>query len=153
MTKMAGVTPAKPPFAKNAVSPPRYSLWGFLLSGQWKTSCSLFRIIGAEIWLGCRKWGCNKWGGLRGVWPPVLEIGRNRPFSPFFCCFRPFLEGPKSTWKIQKTEEKGLFPQISSDFLKPPSLKPPFAALHFGKGMRAQGHSIFIRVRWFPEWR
>ena len=29
----------------------------------------------------------------------------------------------------QKTEEKGLFPQISSDFLKPPSLKPPFAAL------------------------
>ena len=68
-------------------------------------------------------------GGLRGVWPPVLEIGRNRPFSPFFCLFRPFPEGLKSTWKIQKTEEKGLFPQISSDFLKPPSLKPPFAAL------------------------
>ena len=67
-------------------------------------------------------------GGLRGVWPPFPEIGRNRPFSPFFCPFRPFLEGLKSTWKIQKTEEKGLFPQISSDFLKPPSLKPPFAA-------------------------
>ena len=68
-------------------------------------------------------------GGLRGVWPPFLEIGRNRPFSPFCCPFRPFPEGTKSTWEIQKTEEKGLFPQISSDLLKPPSLKPPFAAL------------------------
>ena len=67
--------------------------------------------------------------GLRGVWPPVLEIGRDQPFSPFFCLFRPFPEGPDSTWKIQKTEEKGLFPQISSDLLKPPSLKPSFAAL------------------------
>ena len=27
-------------------------------------------------------------GGLRGVWLPFLEIGRNRPFSPFFCLFR-----------------------------------------------------------------
>ena len=68
-------------------------------------------------------------GGLRSVWPPVLEIGRNRPFSPFFCLFWPFPEGPDSTWKIQETEEKGLFPQISSDLFKSPSLKPPFAAL------------------------
>ena len=68
-------------------------------------------------------------GGLRGVCPPFLEIGRNRPFSPVFCLFRPFPEAPDNTWKIQKTEEKGLFPQISSDLLKPPSLKPPFAAL------------------------
>ena len=67
-------------------------------------------------------------GGLRGVCPPVLEIGRNRPFSSFFCLFRPFPEGPESTWKIQKTGEKGLFPQISLDLLKQPSLKPPFAA-------------------------
>ena len=73
-------------------------------------------------------------GGLRGVWPPFPEIGRNRPFSPFFCLFRPFPEGPKSTWKIQKTEEKGLFPQISLDLLKPPSLKPPFAALQTSSG-------------------
>ena len=55
-------------------------------------------------------------GGLRGVWPPFLEIGRNQPFSPFCCPFRPF-------------PEEGLFAQISSDFLEPPSLKPPFAAL------------------------
>ena len=54
------------------------------------------------------------------------EIGL---FSPFFCLFRPFPESLESTWKIQKTEEKGLFPQISSDLLKPPSLKPRFAAL------------------------
>ena len=73
-------------------------------------------------------------GGLRGVWPPFPEIGRNRPKSPFFCPFRPFPEGAKSTWEIQKTEEKGLFPQISSDFLKPPSLKPPFAALQMTLG-------------------
>ena len=59
-------------------------------------------------------------GGLRGVWPPFPEIGRNRPFSPFFCLFCPFPEGLKSTCKNQKTEEKGLFPQISSYFLKHP---------------------------------
>ena len=43
--------------------------------------------------------------------------------------FRPFPDGLKRTSDFQKTEEKGLFPQISSDLLKPPSLKPPFAAL------------------------
>ena len=75
--------------------------------------------------LGCRKWGCNKWG-LKGC---LATLPGNRPFSPFLCLFRPFPEGAKSTWEILKTEEKGLFPQISSDLLKPPSLKPPFAAL------------------------
>ena len=79
-----------------------------------------------KIWAAANGGVTN--GGLRGVWPPFPEIGRNRPFPPFFCLFRPFQEGLKSTWKIQKTEEKGLFPQISSDLLKPPSLKPPFAA-------------------------
>ena len=81
----------------------------------------------------CQNWAAANGGvtngGLRGVWPPFLEIGRNRPFSPFSGLFHPFPEGGKSTWKIQKTEEKGPFPKISSDFLKPPSLKPPFAAL------------------------
>ena len=80
-----------------------------------------------QIWAAANGGVTN--GGLRGVWQPFLEIGRNRPFSPFYCLFRPFPEGAKSTWEIQKTEEKGLFPQISSDLLKPPSLKPPFAAL------------------------
>ena len=90
-------------------------------------------------------------GGLRGVWLPFPEIGRNRPFSPFFCLFRPFLEGAKSTWEIQKTEEEGLFPQISSDLLKPPSLKPPFAALQLKtlrgpvRAIRANGLKPAIR--------
>ena len=73
----------------------------------------------------CRKWGCNKWG-FKGC---LAALPGNRPKSAFFALFLPFSpffpEGAKSTWEIQKTEEKGLFPQISSDFLKPPSLKPP----------------------------
>ena len=81
-------------------------------------------ILPAALWAAANGGVTNE--GLRGVWPPFLEIGRNRPFSAFFT---PFLEGPNGTWKIQKTEEKGLFPQISSDLLKPPSLKPPFAVL------------------------
>ena len=32
-------------------------------------------------------------GGLRGVWLPFLEIGQNRPKSPFFCPFSPFSGG------------------------------------------------------------
>ena len=74
--------------------------------------------------LGCRKWGCNKCG-LKGC------LAALPGFRPFSALFRPFPEGPNSTWKIQKTEEKGPFPQISSDLLKPQSLKPPFAALQF----------------------
>ena len=69
--------------------------------------------------LGCRQWGCNKWG-LKGC----LAALPGRPFSPFFCLSHPVPEGVKGTWKIQKTEEKGLFPQISSDVLKPSYLKP-----------------------------
>ena len=90
-------------------------------------SCARKGAILTEIWAAANGGVTN--GGLRGVWPPFPEIGWNRPFPPFFCLFRPFPEGAKSTWKIQKTEENGLFPQISSDLLKPPSLKPPFAAL------------------------
>ena len=36
-------------------------------------------------------------GGLRGVWPPFPKIGRNRPFSAFFCLFCPFPEGLENT--------------------------------------------------------
>ena len=48
----------------------------------------------------CESWAAASGGvtngGLRGVWPPFREIGRNRPFSPCFCLFRPFPEA----WKI-----------------------------------------------------
>ena len=47
------------------------------------------------------------------------EIGLFRPFSAFLALFRKARRAPGM---IQKTEEKGLFPQISSDLL------PPFAA-------------------------
>ena len=50
-----------------------------------------------------------------GVWLPFLEIGRNCPFFAFFP------EGLKSTWEIQKTQEKSLFPQISLEMLKHPT--------------------------------
>ena len=72
--------------------------------------------------LGCRKWGCNKWG-LKGC---LAALPGNRPKSAFFALFLPFLP---FSGGCEETEEEGLFPQISSDFLKPPSLKPPFAAL------------------------
>ena len=54
-------------------------------------------------------------GGLRGVWPPFLEIGLfRRLFRPFSDNFRPFPEGLQSTWEIQKTQRKRPF---SSDVL------------------------------------
>ena len=92
--------------------------------------------------LGDFSWGAANGGvtngGLRGVWPK----------SAFFALFRPFPEGVKSTWETVKTEEKGLFPQISSDLLKPPSLKPPFAAPQtsgkFEKFREKQGTSVGI---------
>ena len=54
------------------------------------------------------------------------KIGRNRPFPPFFCLFRPFLpEGLKSTWKIRENRRKKAFflryPRIS---LNPHLLNP-----------------------------
>ena len=76
--------------------------------------------------LGCCTWGCNKWG-LKGRLP---SLPGNRPNLPFL---RPlyafFAGGPKQHLEFQKTDEKCLFPQTSSDLLNPPSLRPPFAAL------------------------
>ena len=73
--------------------------------------------------------GCNKWG-LKGR---LADLPGDRPKSAFFALFLPFspFSGgcEEHLGNLQKTEEKGRFPQISSDFLKLPSLKPPFAAL------------------------
>ena len=57
-------------------------------------------------------------GGLRGVWPPVLDIGRNWLFH-LFLPFSPFSGGPE---KIQTTEEKGpfTFQALPDDGLYPP---------------------------------
>ena len=102
-----------------------------------------------QTFLGCRKWGCNKWG-FKGC---LAALPGNQPKSAFFALFlpfSPFLEGPNSTWEIQKTEEKGLFPQISSDLLKPPSLKPPFAALQLFTlpALRKICVSFFFEFAW-----
>ena len=53
-------------------------------------------------------------GGLKGVWPPFLEIGQNRPFSPFFCLFRPLSGGCEE--HLGNPENGGKRP-FSSDIL------------------------------------
>ena len=55
---------------------------------------------------------------------PPRPFARSR--SAFFALFRRARTAPG---KSRKRRKKGLFPQMSSDLLKPPSLKPPFAAL------------------------
>ena len=80
--------------------------------------------------LGCRKWGCNKWG-LKGC---LAALPGNRPKSAFFTpfsAFSPFSGGYEEHLGNPENGGKRPFPQISSDLLKPPSLKPPFAALQF----------------------
>ena len=54
---------------------------------------------------------------LRGVWPPFLEVGRNRPKSAFFFHFRPFLDAGKGPFSFR-------YPLIC---LNPHLLNPPFA--------------------------
>ena len=53
-------------------------------------------------------------GGLRGVWLPFPEIGRNWPFSPFVCLFSPFFGGPEE--HLENPENGGKRP-FSSDIL------------------------------------
>ena len=63
-------------------------------------------------------------GGLRGVWPPFLEIGRNRPFSPFFCFFALFRRVRRAIGKSRKRRKKAFslrYPRIS---LNPHLLNP-----------------------------
>ena len=112
--------------------------------------------------LGCREWGCNN-RGLKGC---LAALPENWPKSAS-CPFRPFPEGLRSTWEIQIKEEKGLFPQISSDLLKPPSLKRPFAALQHlshriislkrlmgqnpeGKNLLSEESNLLRRFRRYP---
>ena len=69
-------------------------------------------------------------GGLRGVWPPVLEIGRNRPFLALFLPFSTlFRRARRAPGKSRKRRKKAFFLRYPRICLNPPSLKPPFAAL------------------------
>ena len=91
--------------------------------------------------MGCRKWGCNKWG-FKGC---LAALPGNRPKSALFLPFSPFSRGPEEHLENPRiSEEKGLLPQISSDFLKPPSLKPPFAALQ----VTPLGRLFFFETFW-----
>ena len=80
-------------------------LWG---SNPLACMLSAFRSAGRRLLVG---------GGFKGVWPPILEIGWNRPFVPFF----------QRAWtapgKSRKRTKKGPFSLTSSDLLKPPSLQ------------------------------
>ena len=59
--------------------------------------------------------------------------GKNRVKSAFFALFLPFSPYPgRPEQRLGNPEnggKKALFPQTFADLLKPPSLKPPFAAL------------------------
>ena len=59
--------------------------------------------------------GLPQMGGLRGVWPPFLEIGQNRPFSPFFCLFSPFSGRCE---ELLQNPENGGKKAFSSDILR-----------------------------------
>ena len=61
-------------------------------------------------------------GGLKGC---LAALTGNRPFSAFVALFALFRRAPG---KSRERRKQGLFPQISSVLLKPPSLKSPFAA-------------------------
>ena len=60
-------------------------------------------------------------GGLRGVWPPFLEIGRNRPF---FCLFRPFRRVRRAPGKWGYLRKKAFFLRYPQICLNPHLLNP-----------------------------
>ena len=107
--------------------------------------------------LGCRKWGCNKWG-LKGC---LAARPGNRPKSALFALFLPFLPFSGGAEEHLENPENGgkrpFFPQISWDLLKPPSLKPPFAALQKNRNEATFGCSPRSKdpergyIRMFPN--
>ena len=64
--------------------------------------------------------------GSCGVSPPTYKVSGHpvKLNNSLFCLLSPSEEGTNCTWEIQKTQEKGLVPQISPDLLEPPFLKP-----------------------------
>ena len=82
-----------------------------------------------SFWEGCHLWGFpppsffpTPYGVLcKGVPGRPSRKSPKSAFFALFCLFALFPEGVKSTWEIQKTEEKGLFPQIC---LNPHLLNP-----------------------------
>ena len=84
---------------------------------------------------------------LAGNWPSGL-------FRPCYAPLSHFERGLNSTWETQKTNDKGLVPQFSSDSVKPPSLKASITAAQFwahkeGGGTKISGEfqSCFLGMR------
>ena len=63
-------------------------------------------------------------GGLSCVWPPFLEISRNRPLSPFFCSFHPFPRVLRAPGKSRKRRNKAFFCRCPQICLNPRLLNP-----------------------------
>ena len=63
-------------------------------------------------------------GGLRGVWPPFPEIGRNRPFSAFSCLFSFFRRVRRAPGKSRKRRKKAFFLRYPQICLNPHLLNP-----------------------------
>ena len=78
--------------------------------GSHKTEQQASHIYEERHWAAANGGVTN--GGLRGVWPPFLEIGRNRPFLAFFSLFRRVLRAPG------KNQENGGKRPFSSDILR-----------------------------------
>ena len=98
----------------------------FLPTGRWGKTTPNFKawqkvVLVSGNWAAAKS-SCNKWGH-KGCLAK----------SAFFALFLPFSLSSggkrKAPGKSRKRRINGLFPQMSPDLLKPPSLKPPFAAL------------------------
>ena len=86
-------------------------------------------------------------GGLRGVWPPFLEIGRNRPFSPFFCLFLPFSRGCEEHLANPENGRKRPFSSDNLRFAQTPISYTPFC----GTPRCSPGTKAGTRNRTFPR--
>ena len=83
------------------------------------TSFHTCRTFLATTWAAANGGVTN--GGLRGVWPPFLEIGRNRPFPALFALFRRVRRAPG---KSRKRRKKAFFLRYPQICLNPHLLNP-----------------------------
>ena len=107
---------------------------------------ALFSTLSATSFVHPINWAAANGGvtneGLRGVWPPFLEIGQNQPFPSFFCLFRPFQRAQRAPGKSRKLRKKAFFLRYPKICLNPHLLNPHL--WHPKSNQRA----TFSYVRW-----